>query len=77
MICNSGGHVVENVMEDREHYTALSEFPARSHDELSFKPGDVVYVASKRPRLVPWVGAFWMISGLILLPFLIIGPYVN
>jgi hypothetical protein len=37
----------------------------------------LIYVASKRARLVPWVGAFWMISGLILLPFLIIGPYVN
>jgi hypothetical protein len=37
----------------------------------------LIYVAVKRPRLVPWLGAFWITPGLILLPVMIVGPYVN
>jgi hypothetical protein len=37
----------------------------------------LIYVAARRPRLVPWLGAFWIMPGLILLPVMIIGPYVN
>lgn len=40
-----------HVAEDREHYTAMYEFIARSHDELSLKPGDVVYVRLLNPFL--------------------------
>jgi hypothetical protein len=37
----------------------------------------LVYTASRWPRLVPWVGAFWMTSGLIMIPMLVFGPFVN
>ena len=37
----------------------------------------LVYVAMRRPRLLPWAGAFWLTSGLVLIPILIMGPYVN
>jgi hypothetical protein len=37
----------------------------------------LVYTASRWPRLVPWVGAFWMTSGLAMIPMLVFGPFVN
>jgi hypothetical protein len=35
----------------------------------------LVYSAIRWPRILPWVGAYWMASGLIMIPILIIGPY--
>jgi hypothetical protein len=32
----------------------------------------LLYVAVERPRLLPWVAAFWMVSGMLLLPALLV-----
>jgi hypothetical protein len=37
----------------------------------------LVYTASRWSRLVPWIGAFWMTSGLAMIPILVLGPFVN
>jgi hypothetical protein len=35
----------------------------------------LIYLAIRWPRAMPWVGAYWMVSGLVMLPMLVIGPY--
>jgi hypothetical protein len=37
----------------------------------------LVYTASRWPRLVPWIGAYWITSGLVMIPVLVLGPFVN
>jgi hypothetical protein len=37
----------------------------------------LVYTASRWPRLVPWIGAYWVTSGLAMIPMLVSGPFVN
>jgi hypothetical protein len=37
----------------------------------------LVYTASRWPRLVPWIGAYWVTSGLVMIPMLVLGPFVN